>query len=94
MCDLRGPPKRIKDRQSGEIKDITYKGNIDWPDQAAKFDEGMYYIACTGSHYRYYDGAKWHCDWFEDSKYDFLDQDPFLHSEFCSVFLGSGGLHG
>jgi len=101
VCDFNGPPYQFKlvtwlptavergqrgprcERIVGDtvFEEVPFRG--DWSDIT---ETGLYYVCCTGSHYRYYDAEMGKA--FGIERLD--DGDPALRFDFCSSSSDSG----
>jgi hypothetical protein len=60
MCDFRKSPVAIQNLKTNETYTVAYCGEVS---SVKDFKSvGFYYIACTGSHYIYWDGNQVHND--------------------------------
>lgn len=70
MCDFR----HIKSIElNGKTISCLGHFSIDPADQKNVTTPGLYYICCTGSHYKYFDGTKWYREYVDTSYYKNLD---------------------
>jgi hypothetical protein len=56
VCDFRGPPQFVENLFTGKRESVPYRGVIHPDPDKRKLIPGIYYVACTGSYYTYYDG--------------------------------------
>lgn len=85
MCDMRGPPRKIKNHQTGEVLDVPYIGNMyGWEE---KRTPGIYHTSGSGCGYTYFDGNEWYSGYYskehpEWTCFEFLDFGPSFAPSF------------
>lgn len=76
MCDLRGPPRKIKNNDTGQVFEVPYIGSMfNWEE---KLILGVYHQCGSGCGYTYFDGKEWFSG-YSGKPYEFMDFAPNLN---------------